>query len=106
VFDDDPDVAAAMTGQLDYAIAEARVELRFAVQKQITDNKTGALLDVERAVLVHITSPDATRHGAMEVFDAQRWDEVGPQMAATVAGLDLDLRIVDGRELWPRGARA
>jgi len=94
----DPDIAAAMMGELDHDVAVARAELRYAVSRQMFDNESGALLDVRSAVLIHVRTPSGK--SVMEVYDARRWDAQGADVSARCAGADIDLRVVDGRELF------
>lgn len=85
-------------------------ELRYAVQRQITDNETGKVLDVRRAVLVHITPLPEQGRPVMEVMEAERYDVGAERFATTCAERGWGLRVLDGRTLFadnpsPRGGR-
>lgn len=94
----DPDIMAAMTGQLDHDTAADRVALRAAVQHQITDNETGTVLDVRTAVLVSVTPPGGRR--VMEVIDGPRWDTIADTWTAIAAEKNIALEVSDGRQLF------
>lgn len=91
----DPDIVAALSGQLDHDTAGDRIALKAAVGKQMFDNATGALLDARRAVLITATPP--TGRAVMEVFDAERWDAIGEAMLASAARNKVTVEVVDGR---------
>ncbi len=74
--------------------------LRYAVGRQITDNKTGAVLDVRRAVLLTLTigSGDTAKRVA-EVFEGDRFDTLAGHYRTTAAERGWTLEIIDGRVL-------
>lgn len=96
------DIAGVFSGEYDQETGLARSELRYAVSRQVTDQRTGVVLDVRRAVLAHLTPGEGNREHTpvMEVFDATTWDAIGQQVAAACAGKNVDLRVVDGREVF------
>lgn len=104
------DLAGYFAGEYGEETALARSELRYAVTRQRTDRASGALLDARRAVLVHITpaaEPDGSQpRGTIEVIDADRWDTCAEAVAARCAERGIALRLLDGRELFPRSAAA
>ncbi len=94
----DRDIMAAMTGQLDHQTAGDRIALKAAVQRQITDNETGVVLDVRTAVLVTVTPP--TGRAVMEVFDGPRWDTLAEPWARIAAAKHITLEVIDGRQVY------
>jgi hypothetical protein len=96
----DPDIMAAMTGQLDHETAGDRIALKAAVSKQMTDNETGTLLDVRTAVLITLTPPADRGRAVMEVFDGPRWDTVADTFATACAQRGIALEVIDGRKLY------
>ncbi len=95
----DSPIARALRGEIDHDTAIGAETLRQAVQRQITDNETGQVLDERRAVLVYVTPADG-RRPVMEVFDAERWDGVAAQFSAACAERGIDLQVTDGRVVF------
>ncbi len=100
----DPDIMAAMSGQLDHQTAGDRIALKAAVQKQIFDNETGAVLDVRRAVLITVTPPADRGRAVMEVFDAERWDGVAEHFTTVCRDKGIALEVIDGRQVYAENA--
>jgi hypothetical protein len=97
------DIAAAIMGDLDPEVAVDRIGLQAAVELQLTDNETGALLDVRRAVLLTVTIEG--KRPVMEVFDAARFDTLAARYAAVVeANPEVSITIADGRLLFAQDA--
>ena len=92
------DIADVLLRGADPERASQRAELRYAVQTQIFDNETGAVLDVRRAVLVSVLPPNDKR--TMEVFEADRYDVVADRVAQLCYDNGIELTVLDGRELF------
>lgn len=99
MMDADPDIVAALTGEISHDLALARVALRAAVMRQITCPRSGKILDVRTAVLFTVTSRDGASTGS-DVVDPAEWDgPYGRQIRATCERLSIPLEVIDGREV-------
>ncbi|NLU77783.1 hypothetical protein HCA58_05105 [Micromonospora sp. HNM0581] len=73
-----------------------RETLLYAVQRQITCERTGQVLDVDSAVMVTWVKGEQR---VATVLTGGAWDEVAEQVRAKVAELGATLEVIDGRQL-------
>lgn len=73
-----------------------REVLRHGVMRQIVCERSGRVLDVDRAVMV--TTVKGDRRTAY-VLDGDAWDEVEAQLRAKAGELGMDVEVIDGRTL-------
>lgn len=73
-----------------------RETLLYAVQRRITCERTGRVLDVDTAVLVTWIKGEQR---SASVLTGAAWDEVADVVRAKVAEIGATLEVIDGRQL-------
>lgn len=86
-----------MVGAVDADTAVNQEALRFAVQRQITCQRSGKLLDERTAVYVRVDNGNAA---ASEVMAAAAWDEIAAVVIDVCAKGGVKLEIIDGRQVF------
>lgn len=89
-------ITRTLVGDLDHETADKMTTVIAYVQRQITCEITGQILDVRRAVVIHtnLETPKAL------VMSADGWEKVEQRLREGIEALDGEItEIIDGREL-------